>query len=396
MLLKMRFFMKNLLQQELVRMNSEILKVMNSLFRKKIVIYPFNQAAINLRNFIENASSVKVDFFLDKEPSADKNQNTPVVNFFDFADSYENKEDYIVLLANKDSWWVDLWDIQWVGISDERILNYMQFSYYLFLQLAEDYKSKGVKQEILYKPKNTALLKFLSKFKTSYELFEDEKSKKIFLRLLLKKIYSCEFFFDVLSQDAQYFEKDIINLNDKEVFFDCGGYDGDTSSIFIEKTEGKYERIFFFEPSLKPFKNAIDKLKDYNNITFLNVGLYDKNGSISFINTEMGASFIEEAYVLKDNKESFKTTQTVIVGDKLEIKPTFIKMDLEGSEISALKGLKKTISKYSPKLAISVYHKDSDLYKIPQLIKKYNENYKLYLRHYSSTGAETVCYAIPK
>lgn len=386
--------MKNLLQQELVRMNNEILNVINVLFHKKIVIYPYNQAGINLRNFIENASSAKVEFFLDKEPSTDKNQNTPVINFFDFAYNYENKDDYIVILANKNNWWIDLWDIQWAGISNERILNYMQFSYYLFLQLAEYYKRKGIKQEILYKPKNTDLLKSLQKFKASFELFEEEKSKKIFLRLLSKKIYSCEFFFDVLSEDAQYFEKDIIKLNNKEVFFDCGGYDGDTSSMFVEKTEGNYEKIFFFEPSLKPFKNAVEKLSDYHDITFLNVGLYDKNRRISFVNTELGDSFIEEAYTLNVNKKSFKTTQTVIAGDKLEIKPTFIKMDLEGSEIPALKGLKKTIVKYSPKLAISVYHKDSDLYKIPQLIKKYNENYKLYLRHYSSSGTETVCYAI--
>lgn len=73
---------------------------------------------------------------------------------------------------------------------------------------------------------------------------------------------------------------------------------------------------------------------------------------------------------------------------------TFIKMDIEGAEMPALEGCKKTIEKYKPKLAICVYHKVDDLWKIPLFIKKLNPEYKLYLRHYSSTFAETVCYAI--
>ena len=75
---------------------------------------------------------------------------------------------------------------------------------------------------------------------------------------------------------------------------------------------------------------------------------------------------------------------------------TFIKMDVEGAELEALKGAKNTILKYTPKLAISVYHLKEDLITIPQYILSVNEKYELYLRHYESFSSELILYAKPK
>lgn len=74
--------------------------------------------------------------------------------------------------------------------------------------------------------------------------------------------------------------------------------------------------------------------------------------------------------------------------------PTFIKMDVEGAELSALKGAKKLIAKNHPKLAICLYHKPEDIYDIPIFIKQLDSSYKLYIRHYSNYITETVLYAI--
>ena len=77
------------------------------------------------------------------------------------------------------------------------------------------------------------------------------------------------------------------------------------------------------------------------------------------------------------------------------IKPDFIKMDIEGAELSALKGGIETIKKYRPQLAISIYHSDEDFIMIPQYLSKNLINYKFALGHYTPRITETVLYAIP-
>ena len=69
-------------------------------------------------------------------------------------------------------------------------------------------------------------------------------------------------------------------------------------------------------------------------------------------------------------------------------------MDVEGAELSTLKGAKETIKKYKPRLAVCVYHKLEDILEIPQYILSLDPSYRLYMRNYESFGLETVLYAV--
>jgi len=69
-------------------------------------------------------------------------------------------------------------------------------------------------------------------------------------------------------------------------------------------------------------------------------------------------------------------------------------MDVEGSEMEALQGAKQTILKYKPRLAISIYHKPEDLLDISSYILSLVPDYKLYVRHFSTSESDTVLYAI--
>jgi hypothetical protein len=74
----------------------------------------------------------------------------------------------------------------------------------------------------------------------------------------------------------------------------------------------------------------------------------------------------------------------------------FIKMDIEGAEQDAIEGAQNTIKNYTPLLAICIYHKAQDWYKVPQKVLEINPNYTIYLRHYMEGIYETVMYFIPK
>ena len=71
-------------------------------------------------------------------------------------------------------------------------------------------------------------------------------------------------------------------------------------------------------------------------------------------------------------------------------------MDVEGFEREAIWGAAQTIAHYTPKLMISLYHRNEDIFELPLLIKMLNPNYKLYIRHQLYIPAwETNLYAVP-
>jgi len=78
-----------------------------------------------------------------------------------------------------------------------------------------------------------------------------------------------------------------------------------------------------------------------------------------------------------------------------EAGPTFIKMDIEGAELDALEGARRSIQRNRPILSICVYHKQNDLWRIPLFIHTLVEDYRLFLRPHEADGKELVCYAVP-
>ena len=86
--------------------------------------------------------------------------------------------------------------------------------------------------------------------------------------------------------------------------------------------------------------------------------------------------------------------QCIALDDCLsDIAPTFISMDIEGSEMFALKGMKEIIKNNHPKLAICVYHSPEHIWEIPLFLQSLVPEYKFYLRNYTSFSSETVLYA---
>lgn len=113
--------------------------------------------------------------------------------------------------------------------------------------------------------------------------------------------------------------------------------------------------------------------------------------------TSLGKHFLPctVSHIADDDEPADSFIEVAAVDDVLWDKDvTFIKMDIEGAELEALKGAGLTIQRCKPKLAICVYHKPEDIWEIPNLILDYYPDYKLYLRHYSLHFGETVLYAV--
>ena len=81
---------------------------------------------------------------------------------------------------------------------------------------------------------------------------------------------------------------------------------------------------------------------------------------------------------------------------KYNFSPTYLKMDVEGAELEALKGAEKTIRQRLPVLAVCVYHRYDDLWRIPSYLHSLSDKYSLFLRPHEFENWQLVCYAVPK
>ena len=70
----------------------------------------------------------------------------------------------------------------------------------------------------------------------------------------------------------------------------------------------------------------------------------------------------------------------------------FIKMDIEGAELDALKGAENVLKKHRPFLAICVYHRKNDIIEIPKYLNELLENYHFYIRG----GFHTILWGVPR
>ncbi len=192
------------------------------------------------------------------------------------------------------------------------------------------------------------------------------------------------------SKQDQYFVKDIVPLSESEVFVDCGAFDGDTMKEFVKVTKGNYQRIICFEP-VEEYYTRLNRRGKNKRVTALRAGVYKTTTTLQFNAEEGKGSAISAA----ENEHTISVPVRAI-DDTPECRDaTFIKMDVEGSEMNALLGAKQTILRNKPKLAICIYHMHKDFVQIPDWIHKLVPEYKLYIRHHSFSINETVLYAIP-
>ena len=188
-------------------------------------------------------------------------------------------------------------------------------------------------------------------------------------------------------EEQQYFDEELIKFEEEEVFVDGGCLNFLTSKQLLSKCN-TVKKIYAFEPDSISARRCYDEAgkSGFDNYTIIEKGLYSKETELYFNSLGNGCSSILD----KGNCKVRVTSIDETIKDKV----TFIKMDIEGTELEALIGAKDTITKYKPKLAISVYHKKQDIIDIPLYIKSLVSEYKLFLRHYSNHAGETVLYAI--
>ncbi len=230
-----------------------------------------------------------------------------------------------------------------------------------------------------------------------FYILEDERSKKIIYKrfysyLVFNKELSNFTFTDIYSKD-KYVPLDIIMKSDIKIVVDGGAYVGDTLQYFVEQADEYIKEYICYEMDKENYKmlmSFIRELPQYikDKIEINNLGLSNKNDIVNY------SGALEVCKIVSDGNESARVVQ--LDSHQKGRKISYIKMDIEGSEIDALEGAKKIIIENKPICAICAYHTIEHLWKIPFLLKQLVPEYKIYFRHHDETECELVCYAVLK
>ena len=206
---------------------------------------------------------------------------------------------------------------------------------------------------------------------------EDELSRKTLDAVLRARLTWDAAYLQDIYNSKQYFPE-FVKLGNDEVFFDCGAWIGDTLGAWIEETGGKFQKVVCYEPEKAQANKLISNFEkeiEEGRVELISKCLSDKEGTVYLcVSTSATGSYIVNSTSGYSVVQVQTTTIDCVAKDEPDV--TFIKMDIEGSELAALKGAEQTIRRCRPKLAICVYHKMEDIIEIPQYIDGLDLNYR--------------------
>ena len=228
-----------------------------------------------------------------------------------------------------------------------------------------------------------------------YDRLIDDDSRKIYSGSLVRRLapqlalYSYK---DLFSGRA-YFHHHFFPITQHECFVDCGAYVGDSLQDLL--SVGDIDSAYCFEvddenfETLKNYVNSLPKNLS-TRVQLIHKGVWKDHEFLTYGNETLssseGVSLCKTANATEIEVESI---DRVVGGNPV----TYIKMDIEGSEQAALVGAKETIMSQKPNLAICLYHKIDDFWKIYQRLSEMVSNYRFGVGHDSKSFEGTCLYA---
>lgn len=180
-------------------------------------------------------------------------------------------------------------------------------------------------------------------------------------------------------------------MHERECLIDAGGHHGSVIEAFLARTKGRFRQIVAFEPdpaNRAALKRCLaNRLPNHPDVTVCDFALADADGEARFHD---GLGYASQ---LSPTGRTRVATRPL---DALELAPTFVKLHVEGGELAALQGARKTLLAHRPILATTIYHNADGIWRTPLWLMETLPDYRFLLRNHSWCGTGAVIYAIPR
>jgi len=241
----------------------------------------------------------------------------------------------------------------------------------------------------------------------AYLLLSDDYSRNIYINAINFMISGkLKYLKDIETKKSDALN--LLDLREELYYIDIGAYNGDTVFELKNELDNKninIKKITAFEPDKKNFikleKNLLEN-NILNKCELYNIGAWSEEKTLYFDSKSGRNSNVgrDDPGAPLSNPKNIKeipvnSLDNIIKSCDLNSE-TLIKYDVEGAEYEALTGTQGIIKKYSPKLIVSLYHRNEDIFKLILLIYSINPNYKFYIRKHKYIPCwDLNLYAVP-
>lgn len=262
---------------------------------------------------------------------------------------------------------------------------YIQTLFYKDIQTISFLGEKNLKSFTSLFLKNVCLIpRKNEKTLIQREVLFDKKDLKMQSFILKNKIWKkYSFLFPYFNANIYFFHNGLRLLDhnrlqsfiDGKIAIDIGAYNGDSAFIF---SQYNFKKVFSFELDDQNFNKLKENIKKFslNKVRAFNYAISDKNETIRYSSNETAS---------QSNCFGLGLASSISLDDFLKQEHDFlggggiglIKMDIEGFEQNAIRGMIQTIKQYRPILLIAIYHSANDFLEIPKIIHSLDCDYLL-------------------
>ncbi len=203
----------------------------------------------------------------------------------------------------------------------------------------------------------------------------DSESKRLFSEIVNYKISGdIRYLGTTVATDEMY---SFLTQKSVRIAIDAGAYNGDTARE-MKQYFGNLKKIYAIEPDIRNFKKLLKYSEAETNIEVvpINAAVAEGDGVTAFSVSGNRNSSISSTPSFEHADGEIKTVALNAVTDE---KVDYIKYDVEGAEYAALLGSLEIIKRDRPMLLVSLYHKSSDLYRLPLFLSNELSGYRFYL-----------------
>jgi FkbM family methyltransferase len=230
--------------------------------------------------------------------------------------------------------------------------------------------------------------------RAAYALLGDHRSRAEFVEQVRFRLTGDPSTLPHPVRGPQYLVPELVPARDDDVVVDCGAYDGDTLASWLGARGATFARYVALEPDPASRARLAQMVGDLptdvaGRVTVLPWAVASHAGTAAFSTTGTAASALgDDGGTVVDCRRLDDVLRTLEP-------PTFVKMDIEGAELDALEGGRAVLASAGPLLAISAYHVQDHLWRLPLAVHELVPGHRLALRPHNEEGWDLVLYAVP-